>query len=122
MSLSLSPKLVIPPNYRLHRRWQFNEGAIKSSTHMTLFSVLPGVFVENFLLYRRGRHGHDRMVVGLPVQSVPITTKVVTSNPVRGKVYSIEHYVIKFISDFPHVDDFLQVIRFPPPIKLTATI
>jgi hypothetical protein len=58
---------------------------IKSSTHMTLFSVLPGVFVENFLLYRRGRHGHDRMVVGLPVQSVPITTKVVTSNPVRGK-------------------------------------
>ena len=29
----------------------------------------------------------------LPVQSVPITTKVV--NPVLGEVYSIQHYVIK---------------------------
>jgi hypothetical protein len=25
---SLSMLLVIPPNYRLHRRWQFNEGAL----------------------------------------------------------------------------------------------
>jgi hypothetical protein len=34
-----------------------------------------------------------------PVQSVPITTKVVSSNPVYGEVYSIQHYVIKFVSD-----------------------
>jgi hypothetical protein len=31
----------------------------------------------------------------LPVQSVPFTTKVVSSNPVQGEVYSIQHYVIK---------------------------
>jgi hypothetical protein len=31
----------------------------------------------------------------LPVQSVPITTKVVSLNPVHGKVYLIQHYVIK---------------------------
>ena len=31
----------------------------------------------------------------LPVQSVPITTKVVSSNPTHGEVYSIQHYVIK---------------------------
>jgi hypothetical protein len=35
----------------------------------------------------------------LPVQSVPIITKVVSSNPVHGEVYSIQHYVIKFFSD-----------------------
>jgi len=29
------------------------------------------------------------------VQSVPITTKVVSSNPVHGEVYSMHHYVIK---------------------------
>jgi len=29
-----------------------------------------------------------------PMQSVPITTKVVSSNPVHGEVYSIQHYVI----------------------------
>jgi hypothetical protein len=34
----------------------------------------------------------------LPVQSVPITTNVVSSNPVHGEVYSIQHYVIKFVS------------------------
>ena len=34
-------------------------------------------------------------------------------------ISSKEHYVIKFVSDLPQVDGFL---RFPPPIKLTATI
>jgi hypothetical protein len=33
---------------------------------------------------------------------VPITTKVVTSNPVRGEVYSIQHHVIKFIRYLSH--------------------
>ena len=35
----------------------------------------------------------------VPIQSVDITTKVVNSNPVHGEVYSIQHYVIKFVSD-----------------------
>jgi hypothetical protein len=39
-----------------------------------------------------------------------------------GEVYSIQHYVIKFVSDMRQVSGFLQVLRFPPPIKLTATI
>jgi hypothetical protein len=66
------------------------------------------------LLYFDTRGRHDRMVVGFPtiyaigayvvilwlldfqlsMQSVPITTKVVSSNPVHGEVYSIQHYVI----------------------------
>jgi hypothetical protein len=33
----------------------------------------------------------------LPMQSVPITTKVVSSYPVHNKVYSIKHYVLKFV-------------------------
>ena len=36
-----------------------------------------------------------QLVLQLPVQSVPITTKVVSSNPTHGEVYSILHYVIK---------------------------
>ena len=56
------------------------------------------------------------------VQSVAITTKVVSSNPVHDEVYSIQHYVIKFVSDLQQVGSFLPVFRFPPPIKLTATI
>ena len=58
----------------------------------------------------------------LPVQSVHITTKFVSSNPVHGEVCSIQHYVIEFVSDFRQVGDFLRVLRFPAPIKLTTTI
>jgi hypothetical protein len=57
----------------------------------------------------------------LPVQSVPITTNVVSSNPAHGEVYSIHHYVIKFVSDLRQVGGFLRVFRFPPPIKQTTT-
>jgi hypothetical protein len=72
-----------------------------------------------------GRRGRDRMVIWdlqLHVQSVPITTKVLSSNSVQCEVYSIQHYVIKFVSDLRQVGGFLRVLRFPPPIKLTATI
>ena len=58
----------------------------------------------------------------LHVQSVPIITKVVSSNPVHGKVYSIQLYVIKFVSDFWQIGGFLWVLQFPPPTKLTTTI
>ena len=58
----------------------------------------------------------------LPMHSVSITTKVVSSNPVHGKVYSLQHQVIKFVSDLQHIGGFLQVLRFPPSVKLTATI
>ena len=32
------------------------------------------------------------------MQSVPINTNVVSSNPTHSEVYSIQHYVIKFVS------------------------
>ena len=39
-----------------------------------------------------------------------------------GDVYSIQTYVIKFVSDFRQIDGILWVPRFPPPMKLTATM
>jgi hypothetical protein len=39
----------------------------------------------------------------LPVQSLPINTKVVSLNPVHGEVYLIQHYVMKFVSDLRQV-------------------
>jgi len=59
---------------------------------------------------------------GVPMQSVPITTNVLNSNTVHGEVYSIQHYVTKFVSDLRQVSGFLWVLRFHPPIKLTAMI
>jgi hypothetical protein len=37
-------------------------------------------------------------------------------------VFSIQHYVMKFVSDLRQVGGFLQVFWFAPPIKLNATI
>jgi hypothetical protein len=51
-----------------------------------------------------GCRGCDHMVV---VQSVPITTKVVSSNPVNDGVYSIQLYVINVISDLRKVGGIL---------------
>ena len=51
------------------------------------------------------------MVVGftLTVQSVPITTNGVRSNLANCEVYSVQHYVIKFVSDLPQVGGFVRV-------------
>ena len=37
------------------------------------------------------------------MQSVPINSKVVSSNPAHGEVYSIQHYVINVVSDLRQV-------------------
>ena len=57
------------------------------------------------------------MVVGLQLHVQAVLSKVLSSNLVHGKVYSIQHYVIKFVSDLQQVSGFPVVLRFPPPIK-----
>ena len=54
-----------------------------------------------------------------------IHTQVVITNDGESESRSgrgVQHYVIKFVSDLRQVGGFLRVLRFPPPIKLTATI
>ena len=50
------------------------------------------------------------------------TTEVVSSNPVHGEVYSIQHYVMKFVGVLWQDGGFLRVLGFPPRMKLIATI
>jgi hypothetical protein len=77
-----------------------------------------------FIIDKRSCRSRDCMVVGF------ITTNAISAfrhsscefEPSSGEVYSIQHYVIKFVSDLQQVGGFLQVLRFPPPIKLTAMI
>ena len=84
----------------------------------TLWSFYIAFVHIKFRITYRNRRGRDSMIhmlldLQLPMQLVIITTKVVNSNPANGAVYSKQHYVIKFVSGFR---------RFPPPIKLIATI
>ena len=73
------------------------------------------------LLYIWSRVRSDRMVVGF------MTTHAISAYHHQryefdyrsGEVYSIQHYVIKFVSNLRQVGGFLW---FSPSIKLTATI
>ena len=76
------------------------------------------------------------------MQSVPISTKVVSLDPAHVEVHLIQLYMvkfvsdlqqvsgflliqlymIKFVSDLQQVSGFLLILQFPLPIKLTATI
>jgi hypothetical protein len=75
------------------------------------------------LLSNRENRGCDRMVVGF------ITTYAISAyhhsckfETRSGKVFSIQHYMIKFVCDLRQISGFIQVLQFPPPIKLTAMI
>ena len=55
---------------------------------------------------------------------MPFTTNIVSSNPAQREVFSMEDYGIKFVNDLRQVCGFCVwcMLRFPSPIKLTATI
>jgi hypothetical protein len=64
-----------------------------------------------YIDFHRYRRGCDPMVVGFT-----------SSNPVHGEEYSMQHNVIKFVSDLRQVGGFVRVLQFSPPIKLIPTI
>ena len=68
------------------------------------------------------RHGRGRIVVGFTttyaINAYHNSCCELESRSGRG----VQRYVIKFVSDLRQVGGFLRVLRFPLPIKLTATI
>jgi hypothetical protein len=62
----------------------------------------------------------------IDVQQQPSTHSIISElfwwqgNLAHSEVYSIQYYVIKFVSDLRKIGGFLPVLWFPPPIKLTA--
>ena len=67
-----------------------------------------------------GRRGHDRMVVEFAYAISAYHHWCCEFESRSGR--SGQHYVIKFVRVLRQVGGFLWVLRFPPPIKLTATI
>ena len=64
------------------------------------------IFEIQFIQFKPGGHyGHDHMVVGFKTTCVISAYHhyVVSFNPIHGEVYSIQQYVIKFVSDLRQV-------------------
>jgi hypothetical protein len=57
----------------------------------------------------------------LLMQSVPITTTVVSSNPAHGEVYYMSQYVIKLVSDMRQVGGFNMVSSTNKPDRHDIT-
>jgi hypothetical protein len=110
-----------PHSYKLFSQYLFHIIAFLACSYLVWYehAHIMTIF-QTYLLYRsseacllsfEGINSHsvqcfDIMVVIIwlldlqpPMQSVPMATKVVSFNPTHGEVYSIQHYVIKFVSD-----------------------
>ena len=69
-----------------------------------------------------GRLGRDRMVVRFTTTYATSAYHHCCCEFKSRSGPDVQHYVIKFVIDFRQVGGFLRVLRFPPPIKRTATI
>ena len=64
---------------------------------------------NELLLYLKFSARMSILPINLLYQGVVVvTTKLVTSNLGHGKVYSIQHYVMKFVGDLRQVSGFLH--------------
>ena len=84
--------------------------------------ALNRIFIRALLLYSEYRRGRDRMVVGFTITYAISAYHHWCCEFESRSGRGVQHYVIKFVSDFRQVGGFLWVLRFPPPIKLTAAI
>ena len=99
--------------YHVHLpKWEDNNSQVINMIVEKNFSIILFIFNSSFSKFLIVNYVSWAIMVvivivwqldlQLPVQLVPITTqgtKVVSSNPAHDEVYSIQHYVIKFISD-----------------------
>ena len=81
-------------------------------------------FKKNSSSLEYGLGRRDRMEVGFTtIYAIRTYRRLCWEFESRSdEVYSIQHYVTKFVSDLRQVGGFLRVFRFPPPIELIATI
>ena len=85
------------------------------TSHITITSPSPVVITSHITITRPSLVVVGTVVVviaweldlQLPIYSVPIPTKAVSSNPVLCKVFLI-HCVMKFVSDLRQVGGFLS--------------
>jgi hypothetical protein len=98
-------------------------GSSKSNYHMTVTMTAP--------CYSSNKTNITEILLNMVLNTfsdnynayhVPITTKVMSSNPTHGEMYFIQHYVIKFVSDLQKDGGVLWILRFSQPINLIPMI
>jgi hypothetical protein len=109
-----------------HSAFRVNVRHINMYVH-ALSICLSTIFlygISLLILLSRCRRGRDCMIVGFTSTfAINVHHHYLNEFEFRsGKVYSIQHYMIKFVSDLRQVGDLLRVLLFSPCIKMTAAI
>ena len=123
--IALRGYLKTPHSYNLSA-WKPHHSYIPSTKAIYPFTYYS-VIGDTFTL--RSKIGAVVVVIvwqldlELPLPSVPITTNVVSSNPTQARCtrYNIVWWSLSVTCN-RSVPGFLRALRFPPPIKLIATI
>jgi hypothetical protein len=98
---------------------QCKVNVISHFDQLTGYIQMNVLYMYTISIYR-GRRGRDCMVVGFTTTyAIGARHQLCCEFESRS---GVQHYVIKFVSDLRKVGGFLLVLRFTPPIKLTATI
>ena len=104
--------------------WPLKKNILKNGKNYAIDFFL--IIIQSKLMWHfikcRGRSGRDRTVVGFTTTYVISAYQHWCCEFESRSGWSVQHYVIKFVSDLQQVYGFLRVLRFTPPIKLTATI
>jgi hypothetical protein len=83
------------------------------------FRSITSIILTSYLAFSTHIRKASRQSIS-PKHNIFFTTVSLKSALVTNNIN--ERYMIKFVSDLQQVRDFLWVLRFPPPIKLTAAI
>ena len=90
---------MVPITLTLRNKYHSSQIFKEYASRQCSSTPLSYTVVLVLLIVSMGLRGGDGMVIGItPMQSVPINTKVVSLNPAHGEVYSMQHFVIKFVS------------------------
>jgi hypothetical protein len=85
------------------------------------FSFLKVILAYFNIVFQIKRGSRDPIVVGFIINyAIHVYNQQFESR--TDEMYSIQYFMIKFVSILWQVDVFFQVFRFPLRIKLTATI
>ena len=118
-------------NCKLSHRWHPTADHSPITLHPSNMYQLKEIESQNelFTSYIKTFYVYQRTILRLMI--VGFTTTYAVSDYHQsscefeshsGEVYSTQHYVIKYVSDLRQFDGFLLILRYPPPIKLAATI
>jgi hypothetical protein len=103
--------------------WLAKEPIFQLISYGVNFNLLQFLYLTKIIMkfFSKVRNIKNRMVVGFT------TTCAISAyhhqacdfESCSWRVYLIQHYVIKFVSDLRHICGFLQVLRFPPRYNST---